>query len=176
MKVADIKAALTKRGLAQSGNKAILKERLKKSMKEKIQIVQVKKVSDVHRGFSEGAHWRELVPNERIVTEPLNTYNARAPTIPEEVHVFVPVKRNFLETFEQPEFTGVKKLTAKFRNGQVKQNTDGHIVYETLTRKTSIPRNSWLKKFNLTISSHPVEFFAAFLPVMTSSIQTQNVH
>jgi Transposase IS4/SAP domain len=164
MKVADMKAALIERGLVQSGNKATLKERLKKAIKEKVRIVEVVKVPDVLKGFSEGAHWRELVPDERVVEEPINTFKARAPTIPEEDHAFVPVKHNYLETFERPEFTGEKKVAVHFRNGQVKRK-DGNIIYETVSRKTGSPRSSWLKKLHLTNRSHPIEFFEAFLPV-----------
>jgi Transposase IS4/SAP domain len=164
MKVADIKAALIDRGLTQSGNKKSLKERLKKAMKDKVRIVEVEIKADALKGFTEGAKWRELKAEETMVEEPINRFKARAPTIPEEDGDCVPVKHNFAESFERPDFTGRKDVAVRFKNGQLKHK-DGNIIFENVHRSTGCPRRSWLEMVNLSKSSHPVEFFEAFLPV-----------
>jgi SAP domain len=139
MKVSDIKTSLIERGLAHSGNKKTLIERLKKAMVDKVKIVRSGKKPDDLKGFAQGACWRELLPEETIVEEPTNSFKARAPTIPEEDRDFVPVKHNFAEIFDRPVFTGIRLVPIILKNGQVKKNNNC-ILFERKHRATGGPK------------------------------------
>eukprot|EP00957_Ditylum_brightwellii_P125245 9547531-Ditylum_brightwellii.AAC.1 len=60
-------------------------------------------------GFPDGPYWEELLPQSSPVEEPTNTFQACAPTVPEEDHFHVPQKLNFDLTMEKKAFAGKVK-------------------------------------------------------------------
>ena len=57
--------------------------------------------------FMETATWRLLRPIDTPVVEPQNEFTgARAPTVPDDSDVQVPVKHDFSEAFERNKFDG----------------------------------------------------------------------
>ena len=96
MKVSELKSELSKRGQPVFGLKAVLLERLRSALQQRLPNLssadQVARATDDLTGFSATARWRALVPNEAAVQEP--------PTIPADDAEFIPQKHNFSETFD----------------------------------------------------------------------------
>ena len=116
LKVAELKVEIEKRGLVCSGLKKNLQEILKKAMIDRTPIsnaaVRTTITSPViPRGFAVTAHWVPLTAEDDVVPEPVdNPEFFCAPTIPEnERNCSVPLKHNFQEAFDRPEFTGKVK-------------------------------------------------------------------
>eukprot|EP00957_Ditylum_brightwellii_P107411 8196069-Ditylum_brightwellii.AAC.1 len=56
-------------------------------------------------GFAEGEYWGENLPQSAPVEEPTNSFQAYAPTVPEEDHEYVPQKVNFDFAMGRKSFT-----------------------------------------------------------------------
>ena len=114
MKVSELKSELSKCGQPVFGLKAVLLERLRSALQQRLPNLssadQVARATDDLTGFSATARWRALVPNEAAVEEPQNNTSLRAPTIPADDAEFIPQKHNFSETFDRELFLGKEKF------------------------------------------------------------------
>ena len=67
-----------------------------------------------------------------MVEEPINpqfkSQATRDPTIDKEYEYFVPNKKDFSETFNQPSFDGKYKIVEKKHCGNIKRGKDGNLV------------------------------------------------
>ena len=99
MKVSELKSELSKRGQPVFGLKAVLLERLRSAVQQRLPNLssadQVARATDDLTGFSATTRWRALVPNEAAVEEPQNNTLLRAPTIPADDAEFIYQKHNF---------------------------------------------------------------------------------
>ena len=130
MKVADLKAKLSKCGLDTKGLKNVLLDQLEQAMVDKVPVLSKSKHQgdgEKISGFSETARWKPLKSIEEPVAEPENvTVTLRAPSIPEEDAAFVPQKHNFAKTFECSPFLGCQKIPHQHHNGH--QMHDHHPI------------------------------------------------
>ena len=105
MKVANLKAQLSKHGLDTKGLKNVLLDCLKQAMVDKVPVLsnsELQSDSEIISGFAETAKWKPLKPIEEPIAEPDNVVGMlHAPTIPEEDALFVPQKHNFAGTFDR---------------------------------------------------------------------------
>jgi hypothetical protein len=172
LKVTDLKAELAQRGCAQSGVKTALFDRLKDALEKRLPNLSAtqtvaRKIDDL-KGFAPTARWKPLVPIPVPVEEPRNVApSMRAPTIPEEDADFVPQKHDYAEVFDRLPFVSTKKAPALYRNGKVKRDQSGRIMYEDVPVGDGCPKPEFLRKHGLDINSKPVDWFNAFLPVYT---------
>ena len=174
MKVADLKAELSKCGLDMKGLKNVLLDHLKQAMVDKVPVLSNSELqSDNKRisGFAATAKWKLLKPIEEPVAEPDNVVGTlHAPTIPEEDALFERQKHNFAETFDRSPFVGCQKIPHHHRNGH--QMHDPHTNQPMWNEEVNInggPRADWLKANHLDGNSSPADWFQAFLPVFDGS-------
>jgi hypothetical protein len=170
LKVQELKDELGKRGLNKKGRKTELLERLKQAMTDQVPLMSVQaqeaSMKDDLSGFPPTARWRTLETQTEEVPEPHNRFpGARAPTVPEEDALHVPVKHNFSETFDREPFTGTHKVSLRHKNGKYKRRTNGKIDTAHQIRTKGLANPLFLKKKCLEAHSTPVEYFEAFLPV-----------
>ena len=174
MKVADLKAELSKHGLDTKGLKNVLLDRLKQAMVDKVPVLSKSECQgngEKISGFSETAKWKPLKPIEEPVAEPENiTATLHAPTIPEEDATFVPQKHNFAEMFECSPFLGFQKIPHRHRNGHQMHNPHtNQLMWNDEVNIKGGPRAEWLKTNNLDTNSSPADWFQAFLPIFDGS-------
>ena len=174
MKVADLKAELSKHGLDMKGLKNVLLDHLKQAMVDKVPVLSNSELqSDSERisGFAETAKWKPLKPIEEPVAEPDNVVGMlHAPTIPEEDAVFVPQKHNFAETFDCSPFLGCQKIPHCHCNGhQMHAPHTNQPMWNEEVNVNGGPRADRLKANNLNGNSSPADWFQAFLPVFDGS-------
>lgn len=181
LKVAELRIELRKRGIAVSGNKAILLERLIDAINKNVSIVEE---GDDGRGremqqnqadptFDVGSCWEYLEADGDVIEENFAIEGGDdfyAPTVPQGENVANHVqKRNYLRQFDRPIFTGQTKLPKKKKiKGKeyvMKDRKTGDTVYETAPCNETVPNIEWCKAHNLDVKSHPVEWFEAFLPI-----------
>ena len=109
LKVSELKQELAKRGQPVNGLKAVLLERLKAALQQRLPLLsqadQAACATDDLKGFSPTARWRPLQPIAHMVKERQNVVPLCAPTVPEEDAAFG-------ETFDCAPFVGM----AKFQN------------------------------------------------------------
>ena len=114
MKVSELKSKLSKRGQPVFGLKAVLLERLRSALQQRLPNLssadQVARATDDLTGFSATARWRALVPNEAAVEEPQNNTSLRAPTIPADDAEFIPQSTTFLRHLIENYLLGKKKI------------------------------------------------------------------
>ena len=178
LKNKQLQEELRKRGCKVTGNKATLRGRLEKALTDRIPIggkaATVVAVTtplgpfvEQISGLAEGAYWRPLKPNQAPVEEPENSafLKPRAPTIREEDAEFVPVKHDYSETFVRERFGATFEEDLCFSNGRQKYNTDGSAKKQDVTRERGRVNPDFIARNGLTISSHPADFVAAFLPL-----------
>ena len=174
MKVANLKAEQSKRGLDTKGLKNVLLDCLKQAMVDKVPVLsnsELQSDNEIISGFSETAKWKPLKPIEEPVAEPDNVVGMlHAPTTPEEDALFVPQKHNFAETFDCYPFLGCQKIPRHYHNGH--QMHDPHTNQPMWNEEVNInggPRADGLKANNLDGNSFPADWFQAFLPVFDGS-------
>ena len=174
MKVADLKAELSKCGMDTKVLKNVLLDCLKQAMVDKVPVLSNSELqSDNERisGFAVTVKWKLLKPIEEPVAEPDNVVGMlHAPTIPEEDALFVPQKHNFAETFDRSPFVGCQKIPSRHHNGH--QMHDPHTNQPMWNEEVNInggPRADWLKANHLDGNSSPADWFQAFLPVFDGS-------
>ena len=99
-----------------------------------------KKKEDGMNSFAATAYWRVLNADDDAVAEPTNpTFSKpRAPTIEEQDADFVPVKHNFSERFERPQFKGeIKKIMTNRRGVPMKGKDNKHFSDAGADKKSS---------------------------------------
>ena len=170
------------------GNKNVLVDRLKKSVNRKVkrygsleeaqlekkkkkilkQFPKKRNELDGLKTFHPDARWRELMANSAAVVEPLNpSFSiARAPTLSAAEARFNPVKHNFNETFEVPNFSGVYHKYEQTRRKTLKRDHKGNPVTVETTRTTGRVKEDFKQKHKLSAYSKPWEFAEVFLPFL----------
>ena len=120
------------------------------------------------KSFHPDAVWNELKANEAVVEEPLNpTFRIkRAPTVPVEDRDCVPIKHNYNEQFDIPDFTGIKTEYEFSRQGNIKNDVNGKPIQITVTRDRGRVDPDFKAKYKLTGKSKPWEFAEVFLPLL----------
>ena len=173
MKVSELKSELLKRGQPVFGLKAVLLERLRSALQQRLPNLssanQVARATDDLTGFSATARWRALVPNEAAVEEPQNNTSLRAPTIPADNAEFVPQKHNFSETFDRELFLGKGKIRKRHKNGHLVLE-DGKLVWDEKVNIKGGPKMEFLEEHKLDVNSLPQEWFNGFLPIYDGKI------
>ena len=173
MKVSELKSELSKRGQPVFGLKAVLLERLRSALQQRLPNLssadQVARATDDLTGFSATARWRALVPNEAAVEEPQNNTSLRAPTIPADDAEFIPQKHNFSETFDPELFLGKEKIPKRHKNGHLVLE-DGKLVWDEKVNIKGGPKMEFLEEHKLDVNSLPQEWFNAFLPIYNGKI------
>jgi hypothetical protein len=143
--VAALKPAIQARGLIPKGKKGELRQMLYDCMAQELPLVSVsRKDMQVLSGFPVGSRWKQLEPSTEIVPDPANDFAMHAPTDDPEHLPTVP-KQKFDEQWDRPVFKG--------------RNTKGEV------RLKGEPRSRFIRQNNLTVTSHPVEWVDALLPV-----------
>ena len=190
LKKPELIQELKKRLCILSGNKGVLLERLKGALNNKREVYTEKqrkafqkdkndntKKNEIGDYFSPESYWLPLHPNDVPVAEPTNTIpNARAPTIDEEDAAIVPVKHNFVETFDREVFGGTRKCIQLKRRGTrvtVKRNSDKTIMTKEMMRLKGGVSPEVMKKFDLNPSTTPAQYFEIFLPVEKNPYSTR---
>ena len=115
MKVIEIQKELKERNLRVTGNKAELLSRLRKGLSDKVPVgakkadrTEKKASNSLAAAFLSTVFWKPLVALEDIIVE-LKKSSFRkplAPNINADQAEFVPVKHNFTDIFDRPEFKG----------------------------------------------------------------------
>ena len=172
MKVTELKVELRKRGLAVRGKKEELVDRMLDALAKGVPLIQnltQKQIDNLaDDAFSPGAYWEELVCDGEVLND-ITPEGFRAPTVPEGETPAMQ-KRNYTQTFDRMAFTGMAELPKRYRNGVIarKRNTDNIIFEDTAIENTTV-KMSWVRKNHLSVYSHPVEWFDAFVPRRQSS-------
>lgn len=180
MKCNDIKIELKKRGLGIGGRKDDLVKRLVEAIQKGVSIVSENdgsgggnmSRSGVAPGdcFDEGAYWQLLEEGEDVNDEDVVPDGLRAPTEPEnEDRRKYGKKRNFNEIFDREVFIEETKLPrfSLLNPGKlmrVSYAMDSKIMYEKTRCTETVPNIDWCDRHGLSLESHPVHWFDAFLP------------
>ena len=170
MKVVELKAELTKRGKSTTGLKAVLLERLKDVIANRVVIVAnmpgaTTTPPDDLRGFAETARWKPLVPMEAVVEEPTNRVSTlHAPTVPADDASFLAQKHDFAEEFDRLPFVGKEKIPKFHRNGCPVMK-DGKQVFTEQFNSKGGPKAEFIQDNKLGVDSTPQDWFNAFLPL-----------
>ena len=100
------------------------------------------------------------------VDEPYNsTFKApRAPTIPAEDALKVPIKYNFTDTFDRPVWQGRMERPMVFASGISKKNKDGSDMLENVECKSGCLDPKFIEKHNLSVSSRSEDFMEVLFP------------
>ena len=175
--IAKLKTELNIRAVPFSSNlkKPELQERLREAVENGVMVClnapskkapagkKKAQVTDM-AGFAPGAHWIALVPEIEAAVEPTNSLlNARAPTVPRDEAIAVPVKHNFKECFDRPVFQG-RQYTPRY-DEQGNKVTDAEEPQDIVVRKALVARRKFQIRHKLSRHSDPVEFADAFFPV-----------
>ena len=170
MKVVELKAELTKCRKSTTGLKAVLLERLKDVIANRVVIVgntsgATTPPPDDLRGFAETAHWKPLVPMEAVVEEPKNRVSMlHAPTVPADDASFLPQKHDFAEEFDRLPFVGKEKIPKFHHNGRPVMK-DGKQVFTEQFNSKGGPKAEFIQDNKLGVDSTPQDWFNAFLPL-----------
>ena len=172
LKVLELREELRKRGVASSGNKPVLLERLKKALEDKRPVIPdtaetapgQETLSDAN--FASGAYWRVMDPTTEAV-DPTKGKTFYSPTEPANIseRLEQAIKRNFDDVFDRPPFCGTTQVP-QYQANKRKQidTTTKEQIYKVEGREKGLPKLEWLKKHNLSHSSRPIDFFDAFVP------------
>ena len=107
----------------------------------------------IQKGFPPHAYWKVLDHESVRVDEPYNTtFKApRAPTIPAEDALKVPIKYNFAETFDQAVWKGRMERPVVFASGIPKKNKYGSDMLENVELKSGCLDPKFIEKHNLSV-------------------------
>ena len=170
MKVVELKAELTKCRKSTTGLKAVLLERLKDAIANRVVIVgntsgATTTTPDDLRGFAKTACWKPLVPMEAVVEEPTNRVSMlHAPAVPADDASFLPQKHDFAEEFDHLPFVGKEKIPKFHRNGHPVMK-DGKQVFTEQFNSKGGPKAEFIQDNKLGVDSTPQDWFNAFLPL-----------
>ena len=178
LKVQDLKGELTKRGLGTKGLKKDLVSRLIDGIKNNVAILDNVSKSKAQNmagaGFTPGAHWVMLECDGQVIEDD-GIEGFRAPTVPAGEVPFVK-KRNYNQQFDRMDFIGPTELPRRWKYVRLsKQKSSGEVHYEKRAHDKTAPNMDWVRKNKLTLDSHPVHWFEAFLPQRSSSAEGMSI-
>jgi len=169
-----LKEELIKRGLARSGNKPVLIERLKEAIRRNAPLVgnMTAEIRNNLAGdaFNGGAHWAMVEQDGDVIEEAETTEGERFrnPTVPrhqdwEDTTGNAPKKRNYLAVADRGVFINTVKMPVFNRNETVKM-IGGKIVWKECNSEGTHPNVEYLEKNGIDKDSHPAEWVNLFLP------------
>ena len=121
--------------------------------------------------FDAGSYWKMLDADGEVIDETRNMVidgvEFHAPTVPEgESTADYAKKQNYLLQFDRDVFTGRAKKPMLSPEGRILYNRNTQEVrYSVHPFTESIPDIDWCKENKLDLTSHPAEWFQAFLPI-----------
>ena len=94
-----------------------------------------------------------MITLQTMAEEPINpsfrSQATRNTKIDKEYEYFIPIKKNFSETFNRPSFDGMYGRVEKTHRGNTKRGKDGNRVKTKQPRKKSRAREDLLEKHGL---------------------------
>ncbi len=123
-----------------------------------------------------GVRWRPLEPDATPVEEPRRMRSLVAPMMHAAGATTEAKKYNYSETFDSDPFTATSKTWVRNNNGTLKvdRNTNKPVL-QTEIHENGRPKWSFLKQNNLTVDSHPTEWFFSLLPEKKKHFHPANV-
>ena len=179
MKMKELKDELVKRGLSVRGRKRELQDRLKEGIVSNVPMVLnannniTSAVAPQEQNlagdtFDTGARWELLSADEENEVEgevlSIDGCEFRGPTLQEGETIGVK-RYNYAEEFDRDPFTGIAKQPKIWNNGRVAVDRDGNVIYEERGHINTVPNIDFCKEHDLDLTSHPAEWFQAFLPI-----------
>ena len=157
MKVDDLRAELTKRGISKNGLKKELVEKLTRAMADKVPIVNQETTCAPTTGFPTTAQWH-LIDSESLdtVSNPINEVDiAYAPN--DRKGLGMARKYDYKEDWSRDVFDGKCQQPVLDADG-------GFVRMEMLPITELTPNNAFILKHKLDNNSHPADWLRAFLP------------
>ena len=150
MRVDELKAELTIRGISNKGKKAFLREKLEKAMEDKIPNIKKKTCAAAPNGFITKAQWHLIDDSKLPTLQELQEEfeGAYAPTdrsgAPARAR-----KYNFCENWKRENFKGVAMQPVRDEEGNFVCTRQGDIKYEEQLIKTLTPNYKFVKQNKL---------------------------
>ena len=171
MKVSALKEKLRNRGVSSKGKKEEMVVRLRHCFINNIpelENMSAEKAANMAGDcFSPGAFWEPLVCDGDFIEE-TQLEGFRAPTVPDGEIPLVK-KRNYRQKIDRMEFSGQSETPVKWRNGRLAKTKKGEVKYsKTATTETGVNMD-WIRRNKLSLDSHPVHWFEAFVPTKDKS-------
>lgn len=182
MKVPELRDALKSRNKAVRGNKDALIQRLLSCMNENSNLrhgAAAVVTNDNQQPPTESHHevrWRLLEPGATPLQEPNTIPGLVAPTTHAAGTESEAKKYDYEEVFDRDPFTALSKEWVRNSNGTLKtdRNTGEPLLQDAIHEKGR-PKWSFLKQNQLTVESHPAEWFFSLLPEKKKSFHPANV-
>ena len=174
MKVSELRVELERRGMSKNGLKAVLIQRLKEAVSQKVPLLTDRPDDEVANnagdGFDGGAFWQLLEPEGPELDESCMEVDGvifRAPTTTELEHNSNypdrPKKRNYSATFDRSPFVSHHQLLPeKNLRGRFKKDNKGNFKYSKQTTTETIPNIEFLHSHGISLQSHPAQWFDIF--------------
>ncbi len=184
--VKKLKEELKKRGRAIMGKKSELQDCLKEAVRLNVPVAGPSE--DPHHesmaGLDMTARWVPLTRiNEPIVVPGVNADRSHRP--PAEMNQDVNPKYGFVETFDRIPFTGTNEkmrydrsprdsrhAANKKKEGKRKRSLTRQmrgVPVEIRPRVLGGPNNAFLERYGLDETSHPMDWFTAFMPLTSDA-------
>ena len=176
MKVSELRVELERRGMSKNGLKAVLIQRLKEAVSQKVPLLTDRPDDEVANnagdGFDGGAFWQLLEPEGPELDEScmeVDGVRFRAPTTTElehnSNHPDRPKKRNYSATFDRSPFVSHQQLLPeKNLRGRFRKDNKGNFKYSKQTTTETIPNIEFLHSHGINLQSHPAQWFDIFFP------------
>jgi hypothetical protein len=180
LNVVMLRAELKKRGRSTFGNKAAMQQRLNEAIALNVPVSE--SAGNINRdesmmGLDVTAKWELLNRCENPMPEPTNADGSLRP--PTEMNDTINPKFGFIETFDRIPFTGttekmryvrpegrsVNRSRKEKRKRKQSQPRQSRPVAEVLPRKLGGPNTDFLHRYGLSETSHPMDWFTAFMPL-----------
>jgi hypothetical protein len=180
MKVAELRKELKSRRQSVNGAKDVLVQRLLACShlppSNDMAIGAVANDNQPMDTLHHGVKWRLLEPDATPLEEPSRMRSLVAPTAHAAGATTEAKKYNYLETFDRDPFTATSKTWVRNNNGTLKidRNTNEPVLH-TEIHENGRPKWSFLKENNLTVDSHPAEWFFSLLPEKKKHFHPVNV-
>ena len=186
LKVAELRVELRKRGIAVTGNKALLVERLCDAIEKNVPLVGggegevggntgggARRQNQADPTYDVGSYWELLEQDGDDVEDDFNVAggdNFYAPTVPQGENTQNHAKKkNYSQMFDRPVFCEKTKLPKTFfRGGRerlLRNRRTKEVVYEEVPCKETVPNIDWCCEHSLELTSHPAQWFEAFFPI-----------
>ena len=164
MLVDNLRKELKLRGLSTTGKKAILQERLKKAMQDKVELVPVETSERPSQPdlFAPDAFWTMLQPGVEPVEDPTVGTDYFSPTDKEGAK---PKLFDYPDVFDRPPFINIVDVPVFDKFGRREKDEAGKPKVRKEQRQEGTPTQSFLDKHHLDRDSRPIQFFEAFCPM-----------
>ena len=115
--------------------------------------------------FSQGTYWKVLKPEDKVIENPTDGTNFRAPTV-DNNEVQMVKKRNYSELFDKETFFGTVEVPSldRFKRRRYDSITKKLITDTNPIGEHGQPNPKFLSEHGLDSTSMPHEWLEAFLP------------